>query len=181
MRNVFVIAVGLAALALTGCVEPGPEVTPTASPGEPVFASEEEALAAAEEVFAQYVEATTLTGSSGGQDLSGFEGILTDRKFDEEAAYAEELAASGQRLVGAYGFFGFELQQADTSEPVFVQVYVCLDLTDVKYVDAQGNDLSAESPITASPLEVVLVGSPSDPSILLIDQLERWTGEDFCS
>ncbi len=58
MRMIFVVALA-GALLLAGCGGPAPVVTPTESVGEPVFASEEEALAAAEAVFAKYIEAST--------------------------------------------------------------------------------------------------------------------------
>ena len=72
---------GGALLLLAGCGEPHPTPTPTEAASEPVFASEEEALAAAEEVFAKYVEATDLMGTSGGTDLSGFDGLVTTNQL----------------------------------------------------------------------------------------------------
>ena len=63
MRVILGAALAGALLLLAGCGEPTPTPTPTDAASEPVFASEEEALAAAEEVFAKYVEASTTDGN----------------------------------------------------------------------------------------------------------------------
>ena len=91
MRVILGAALAGVLLLLVGCGEPTPTPTPTDAASEPVFASEEEALAAAEAVFAKYVEASNLMGTSGGNDLSGFEGILTENQLADETDQANDL------------------------------------------------------------------------------------------
>ncbi len=67
MRSVVGALVLVGMLALTGCVDgdrlPTLPPTPTSTP---IFASEEEALAAAEEAYAAYLEMSNLISSEGG-------------------------------------------------------------------------------------------------------------------
>jgi len=182
MRMILLVAVATVVL-LAGCGGPPPVVEPTETVGEPVFASEEEALAAAEEVFGKYVDATDTMSLSGGEDLSGFDGLLTPNQLADETEQAEGLKAEGKRLIGSHGYFDFRLQQVDQSNPpeVYLQAYVCADLTNVKYVDAQGNDTSDPDRALSAPLEAVFVNTIENPSTLLIEDVRQWTGEDFCS
>ncbi len=59
------LALAVAAFLLAGCEAPpfyGPSPTPTVAP---VFDSEEEAFAAAEEILVRYLEASSVMGASG--------------------------------------------------------------------------------------------------------------------
>lgn len=182
MRMIFVVALA-GALLLAGCGGPAPVVTPTEAVSEPVFASEEEALAAAERTLDAYVKATDLMSATGGEDVSGFDGLLTANQLADETDQAEDLKAEGKHLVGSHAYFDLRLQQLDQSHPpdVYLQVYLCLDLTNVKYVDANGNETSADDHAPSSPIEAVLVNTPEEPNHLLLEDVRRWTGEDFCS
>jgi hypothetical protein len=182
MRKSFVV-VAVATLLLGGCVGPEPQITPTETVSEPVFASEEEALAAAEEVFAAYLAATDQMGRSGGTDLSAFDGVVTERLLDEEESSAQTLQEKGWHLEGSYGYRDLKLQQLDQSSPpaVFLQAYVCLDLTNVAYYDSAGIDQSVDGHSEFSPVEVVFQNEPSAPSTLVVDRADRWTGNDFCA
>jgi hypothetical protein len=177
---VFVVAVATVVL-LAGCVGPAPTPTPTEAVSEPVFASEEEALAAAEEVFAKYVEASTKMATSGGTDLSGFDGLVTSRLLAEETQSGQDLHGRGEHLQGAFGYSGFSLQQFDQSDPqqVFLQAYACLDLSNVAYVNSSGEVVS--DPASASaPLDVVMTTTSSAPTKFLVERADKWTGVDFC-
>ena len=50
-----------------------------------------------------------------------------------------------------------------------MQVYVCLDLTDVAYVDSAGVDQSSEGHREYSPIEVVFQNDLAAPSTLIIE------------
>ncbi len=181
MRNAFIVA-GLVAVLLTGCVEPAPVISPTAAPGEPVFASEEEALAAAEEVFAKYLEASTQMAASGGVDMTPFDGLLTERQLADETETAASLVERGWHLEGDLDYYGFAPQQIDLANPrsAYIQAYVCLDLQGVAYFNEAGEDQSAVDHAPSSPLEVVFVSAPNDSTTLLIDLADTWTGSNFC-
>ena len=183
MRVILGAALAGVLLLLAGCGEPTPTPTPTDAASEPVFASEEEALAAAEELFAKYVAASDLMGTSGGNDLSGFEGILTENQLADETDQANDLLAAGKRLVGSNAFFEFRLQQLDQSDPphVYLQAYLCADLSNVKYVDAQGVETSPSPDAVHLPIEAIFVDAPDEPTRLLIEDVRSWTGENYCS
>jgi hypothetical protein len=180
MRMVFVVAVATVVL-LAGCVGPAPTPTPTEAVSEPVFASEEEALAAAEAVFAKYVEAASAVANSGGADMSPFDGLLTEKQMTDETAFAEKLRSEGRVLVGSYTFEQFKGQQVDIQSPegVYVQAYACLDFS-TSHFEVNGEPVDDQDNRDVVPIETVLVASPGSPE-LRIDGLETWTGENFCS
>ena len=86
-------------------------------------------------------------------------------------------------MEGEFAYFGFDLQQFDQSaaDAVYLQAYVCLDVSNVAYFNADGADESAEDHAISAPLEVIFVNEPSNPDQLLLDLVEPWTGANFCA
>jgi hypothetical protein len=171
---------GIAAFLLTGCEPPpvyGPSPTPTVAP---IFDSEEEAVEAAQATLSAYVKASNLMGQSGGTDLSGFEGILSTKQMVDEAEYAAALVAAGKRTTGEFAVISFELQQFDDINPsdTFLQAYVCLDASQIAFVDGQGNDLSVEGHASAVPEEFIFRATAE--SGFVVEEVRKWTGRDFC-
>lgn len=147
-----------------------------------MFTSEEEALAAAEEVWVKYIAAANLMGRSGGTDLSGFEGILSEKQLADEVQAARKLSEQGRRLDGTLGYYVFHLQQyhEDGAPGAYLQAYVCADLSEVRYLNADGSDNSAPGHATWIPYEVVFITDGAQPPFI-IREVIRWTGRDFCA
>ncbi|HEU0180866.1 MAG TPA: hypothetical protein VFR16_01660, partial [Agromyces mariniharenae] len=91
-----VVATGLA-LALAGCVSaPTPTPTPTAADTPaPIFASDEEALAAAETAYARFVEATTAVTNGGGASPDGLDSVASGEALEDERAAAARFREQG--------------------------------------------------------------------------------------
>lgn len=132
---------GISALVLTvgflsGCTpEPDPTPTPTAA-----FASEEEAFAAAEEVYRAYNDALNSIDPT---DTSTFEPVFALSSGSFEKADRKNLSvmhAEGHKIDGASIILSFHGERS-TPELDEVQAVVCLDVHEVKVTDAAGNSL----------------------------------------
>ena len=170
-------------LALSGCVAEPPVVLPSEEPSSsPVFASDEEALAAAEEALGLYFAALDEIGADGGSDPERLAEYATAAVVDHESVGFSKLSESGYRTEGARAFDSLEIQSADstgnTDESVVV-VYVCEDFTDTNYLDASGTSISAPDRQLRWPL-VVSFDYERDLGRLLVAGVEDWTGNDFC-
>ncbi|MDJ0348582.1 hypothetical protein [Cryobacterium sp. PH29-G1] len=189
------LALCLSVALLSGCTAtPTPTVTAPATtaatprantePAEasPVFASNDEALAAAEAAYSAY-EALSDTITSEG-------GIGGDRiAIAASAAYLPEL------LAGFEGFSETGLISRGTTtydeaslirsapEPqggVRIELYLCSDISAVRLYDASGNDKTPVDRTNRIPLQVGFVSSATEPFLLLIDKEDVWSGRNFC-
>ena len=67
------------ALVLTGCTAPPPHTVAVSSPtATPVFASDEEALAAAVEAYEKYLAVSDQIAQEGGAGADSFADVVTD-------------------------------------------------------------------------------------------------------
>lgn len=136
------LAAGAVALVLTmtGCGEPPPHVTPTPTPSAaPVFASDEEALAAAEESYAAYLAVSDEIFAEGGADSNRLAAVASGDFLEQSLAGFETVARNGWRSTGLSTFDSFELQSYDPSTRTdAVKVYVCDDVSAIDVLDADG-------------------------------------------
>jgi hypothetical protein len=144
-RNLVGAAVLLVGLA--GCVGPPSAPMPVPSPSStPVFASDEEALAAAEVAYGEYVAVASQIFADGGADADRLRATATGEQLEADLAGFEEVARLGQHSTGATAFDQFVLQQYTPDSPrETVVVYVCDDVTGVDVLDQEGNSLVSPS------------------------------------
>lgn len=165
-RRVAAIGASLALLtcSLIGCApDPAPTPTPT-----PAFASEDEAFAAAEEVYRAYNEALNAE-RTGDASVDSFE-YLTGLVLEQETRTAKELRDSDVRIHGSTKITQFQALTAVLDPPVAeVTAYVCLDIGGVRAIDASGSDVTAAGRSDTYAVEVSFTG---DESSLLIAQYE---------
>jgi hypothetical protein len=182
MRTASALLVALiATLALAGCVpdddpvvlDPEPTVTP-------IFESDEEALAAAEEAYGAYLAASDQVSASGGVDTALLEPHATADYLEFLTPEFEEFEESGRKTTGATRFDSFELQQhAELGEQALVSIYLCLDVSDVRVLDQNNVDVTPIERQLRLPLEVTLVATSSEES-LRVDSSQLWDGANFC-
>lgn len=175
-------AAGLAVigLLLVGCVPdvaaPDPTPTPTSAP---VFASDEEALAAAEAAYAAYQEASADVFSAGGQGAERLRNVATGEFLAESTAGFERVAEEGWVSVGSPSFDSVELQQfkgTGVGEGAVV-VYLCDDVSDVDVLDLQGASVVSGDRPDRTRFEVTF--DAIDPGDLLISSRQVW-GDGSC-
>lgn len=177
-----VSATGLA-LLLAGCVG-APAATPTQSAEAtptPIFASDDEALAAAIAAYEKYSAASATVTANGGKDPGGVDRTVTS---DYAKTLHEEFAAlsdAGLRMTGETKISNTELaENAVDASGAKVAIYLCRDVRDVRVIAADGTDVTPADRDESAPTQVFLVSTVEDPGVLLVDGVDRWTGDDFC-
>jgi len=172
-----VVLVGM--LALSGCVDGDRIPTlPPAPTATPLFASEEEALAAAEEAYAAYLGASLLIGSDGGAEAGRIAPFVTEERLEVELEAFARLRESGLRVVGEASFQTKEIQTFDQSDE-FAEItfYVCWDGSASRVIDATGADVTPVDRAERLVLEVVMV-TAADSADFLLSSDEQWPGSD---
>lgn len=177
-----ILAVAAVVLLLAGCVPVVDPVEPTPSPSAiPVFASEEEALAAAEEAYAAYEAAVDLSLTT--YSRTGLATVAVGDAYKQAVASSESFESQGRRLVGnsrvriAGLLHPGGLVELPSNDPM--QVYACLDVSATDVVDSSGKSVLGAERQTIFP-EIVTF-EISDGSRLLVSAVEVWEGDDFCA
>ncbi|UWF78771.1 MULTISPECIES: hypothetical protein [Microbacterium] len=147
---------------LTACT-PAPEPTPTETA---LFASEEEAFAAAEETYREYTDALNAVDLS---DPETFEPLYRWMSGDAEASAKEMLTsfhADGYTTSGETLVVSFEPTGADLKRDR-VSANVCVDVSNVDVVDSHGASVVPpdRKDIQALVVEFVVAETPTGLSI----------------
>ena len=176
--------VAAAALLLSGCTGDAPVVLPSPqSSTAPVFASDEEALAAAEEAYGRYLEASDAILVDGGEDPQRLLEVASESVYEYQLDGYQRAAELGHRSTGGSTFDSMELQQYDPAasagEPVVV-VYACEDISAVDILDAQGKSVVTDSRDDRFPVEIAFELKSIGEQALLVSSAEDWSGVDFC-
>lgn len=182
LRRSLIAALTLAAIVLTGCTDttriPPADPTPTDAP---LFSSDEEALAAATEVYEEYLAAATEASESGGESVARLSRTSTNAFFEREIASLQEFQSDGSTVSGEPSLRSMTLQQRYVAEEFseVVVTYVCLDVSEVRILDPNGDDVTSPDRSAFTSLEVEFVAQPDSPT-LLINRSEAWRGESQC-
>ncbi|WP_348004555.1 hypothetical protein [Pseudolysinimonas sp.] len=167
-------------LALTGCIDshPIPTLPPTPS-ATPIFASDEDALAAAEDAYRAYQEASTLIVNEGGVDPERIAPYVTEAHLEGELEGFGFYSDRGYRSEGAASFDSMSIQQLQQDANLtLVVVYLCVDVTNVRVFDQSDVDVTPASRPDRVPLEVSF--EATRPGHLLVSESSQWSGTDFC-
>ncbi len=164
------VAAGLT-LALGACgPEPQPPM-PTPSPTTtPFFASDEEALAAAEEVYREYDRISAALLGDPNLDLSVLEDVTAGGLLASERDSIEEARINQLRFEGRSEIVWVELQSVDEAGQVVL--HVCEDVTAVAIYDGNGTSMVDENRPPRSTLEAVVV--PVNGHLRLVSR-ELWS------
>ena len=171
MRRTPVLApIAAVALCLAACgpAAPMPSPTPTVTVAPaPLFDSDEEALAAAEEVYREYLAVLEQNRSPEATDLVA--DFVTKEYLEDDRDQRLALVAAGNHLVGSTKLSDFMLQYYDETDVVF---YVCHDISGVRVLDSSGADVTpADRPAAG----VLLVTMRVQDSSLVISESELWS------
>ena len=148
-------ALALSGAALVGCT---PEAKPTPTPTA-AFASEEEAFAAAEEVYRAYNDATATPDA----DPSVF---LTATALEDYLDGEEYYSASGLTMEGPTKVLSFEFETADIGSRIgTISSEICIDISSSRVIDSTGTDVT---PADRASLWRLAVSFTGDSTKLLI-------------
>lgn len=165
------------ALTLAGCV-PGAEPAPTPSPtatATAVFASEEEALAAADRVFQDYIAAILTIAAESGSNPDRLSPLVTDELLADEIAGLASYRENGWTGAGTINA-SLSLQQADLARGN-VSAYVCLDYSQYDVLDTNGTSVVPAS----RPDKAEIVANFVWDGRLRMSGQRAWDGGGVCS
>ena len=172
----------VSALVLSGCASaPAPIPSGTPTEAAPLFASDEEALAAATEAYAAYLEVIDQVLAAPEIDTTRFSEVLTGEALESELESANMYIERGYRSIGISSFDSLTIQSIN-SDPgsSSVSTYLCSDVSEVDVVDGEGASIVPATRADRFPLVVEFRPSDLTASGLLISSSESWAGTNFC-
>ncbi|MGW9629121.1 hypothetical protein ACWGST_00285 [Agromyces sp. NPDC055520] len=178
-------AAGAIALLMSGCTgadpAPSPSPSPSADAAGPIFASDEEALAAAVEAYEAYREVSDTILIQGGEEADRIDTVVTTEfapKLHEEYAAIEDLGLSSS---GPSSFDTTSLVEWRTVDGVAeVSIYLCRDVSGSRVIDANGTDVTPAQRPDRIASQAFMVSAPGEPALLIVSGVNAWSGDDFC-
>lgn len=168
------------AVALAGCAaSPEPAPTPTKTAAAPIFGSDEEAFAAAEEAYGHFRRALTAATSKGSVEGVDFSDVAVGEGLEQAN---EALASYEEAGNHTSGDVTFDVRQhvqyfEDPRRGAVVQVNICEDISQLDVLDADGKSVVREGRTEIVPYEVILEGMSPDE----LKVSDRWARGTFCS
>ena len=180
-------AVGALAVVLTtlsGCGTDTPVAIPTQQPtSTPIFASDEEALAAAQEAYAAYQSLGDLILSEGGENPDRIADVSVRSALQSSLESFESFRTGGLHSVGEATAGNISLQSYSPRNELgqdIVSIYLCLDVSKVAVVDSEGNSVVSESRPPLQAFQVFLDQSDTTATNLIVAAREPWGGPGVC-
>jgi hypothetical protein len=167
----------LIAIALTGCAaqQPAPEQSSVAEEQKPLFSSDEEALAAAQAAYANYLEVSDQIARDGGANPERLKGLVTSSQYSNELANYKEYSLSGVHAAGTSSFDSMHISNPDQNQ---FSTYLCIDVSASRVIDT--SDLDVTPPNRSSRWPLVVSFSFDRNGGVYIAGNETWTGTNFC-
>jgi hypothetical protein len=178
-----VASAGLLLILAAGCAAASPPDPPSATPTPtPVFASDEEALAAAEEAYANYLRVSDEILMDGGADPERIiEFTSAEMANSEIDGYLE---AKEQRFhsTGGSTFANLTIQSVSSGFELegAVMAYVCSDVSLVDVVNEKGESIVPDSRPDRTPFEITFDLAEPSSKRLVVARAEVWSGGGVC-
>ncbi len=184
MRKLPVATLALAALlTLSGCVPVQPPVTSTPVPSStPVFASDEDALAAAEAAYGHYLAISDEVTAGGGLHPEKMQSLVSEDQYQLLMKSMKSLADKGWRTSGSTAFEQMTLasRTEEGQGAATLDLYLCVDVSAVRILDSSGLDVTPSTRVNVVALEVSFdVARAASPEFVLTNS-DSWTGTEFC-
>jgi hypothetical protein len=183
MRNrAAILIVALSVPLVAGCSAEEPPVaeTPTAS-ATPVFASEEEALAAAEEAYAAYQAAIDQVLADGGDDPGRMNQYATGDALSGALDSATQFRTEGLSAVGSVAFTLTSVQDySPTGLDDAVVAYACLDVSGVDVVNSDGVSVISANRPDHQPFVLRFSRKSEAEKTLMVSKRDAWDGSEVC-
>jgi len=165
---------------LSGCVPPGAATSPepTATFVAP-YATDEEALAAAEEAYAEYTRVLEQILLEGGVEPERLEAAATGDFLTDSIEGLREFEAVGYRSTGETEYSNYLLQRySPNAGPLeVVSIYLCSDVSGVDIQDASGKSVVDRNREDLATMQVSFSFDETRDSLLITDQQLWKSGE----
>ncbi|NEM90841.1 hypothetical protein [Galbitalea soli] len=186
----------LASILLAGCSDAPPRplhLTPAPThtaeqqvPPAPreisLRSTDSEVLASATAAFSGYVAASDQLSANPHLGLRTLAPWVTHDMYLAESADFDRSVKSGERLVGATRLSQFVVQgkPRQMGTELLVNLFVCMDISDVAHVGASGEKLPRTGPLVTFVVRVVLAQSPATAHRLAVKEVDGWARADHC-
>jgi hypothetical protein len=185
MRGIGAVALAAVfAFLLSGCVPQSQSMKPKQpSPSSsPIFASDDEALAAATKAYAAYLAMSDQIAQDGGEGSERLDSLVTAKWLQTEVAAFERFSHSGNHQIGSTTFRLAKIQQVGRMPGgvTTVSAYVCTDFSKVKILNASGEDVTPPSRPSRVAIEAEFETKSSKNEALLLSRNEPWSGPGVC-
>ncbi|WP_157579851.1 MULTISPECIES: hypothetical protein [unclassified Plantibacter] len=181
-RPIPALALVASILALTACTGSDP-TPPTRSSPPPVFANEEEALAAVTETYQQFLDTANLILHEGGSAPERISAIMAPEVAEVELEAYGRMRDNGYRSVGDITLADVQLREF-YSHPdalgVVARAFACEVISSVEVVDASDQPISQPGRAPAVGFDVSLGLGPKDGSEFIILSKEAEEGASAC-
>lgn len=170
-------------LALSGCVPEQviPTLPPTPTDG-PLFASEEEALAAATAAYEAYLKLSNEISSDGGEGPERISSVAAGPLLDASLSGFETFRENGWRSIGESELVSTVLQFADLDpQPSsgVAAIYACVDYSQVDVLNEAGKSVVSPDRPDLQPLEISFDLSPE--FLLVPSDIQPWNSGSVCA
>ncbi|WP_157487651.1 hypothetical protein [Leifsonia sp. Root112D2] len=165
----------LALAMLSGCV---PAATHTSTPtpeATPLFATDDEALAAATKAYAAYLKMSDTIAHDGGAHPERIKAVAMAAALSESLKGFAEYRDAKAHSQGLRSFDSLQLQSIQSEAVTF---YVCDDVSKVDVLDDSGASLVSPSRNPRTPF--LVTASSKSASSLLISSRAVWEGKNLC-
>jgi hypothetical protein len=165
---------------LAGCAEPTRLPPPEPSAAAPLFASDEEALAAATAAYEEYLAVSNAVLQDGGLDPARIEQFVSREVYESELVGFELLSSNGWFATGSNVLLRATLQQvvANADGTTDAIVYVCTSVEGNDVIDGDGR--SQVDPNRPDFLAHEVVIRFSDLSEVVIEKKTQWDPALVC-
>ena len=174
-------AIVVALVTLAGCATtPAPAPTTATPTTAPVFASDEEALAAATEAYARFQEMSDQIDNDGGGMPERIAPFVSESYYPLAVEQSDGFREARARSVGMTSFLVDSAQQLayPSPEETSISLYVCDDVTEVDVIDEHGVSMVSDTRAAITPFEVGFV--MNSEGTLVVDSRDVWKGTNFC-
>jgi hypothetical protein len=147
-----------------------------------VFASDEEALAAARAHYEQFVATVDTVLLENGVSPERIDEFASPELAEKEKQGISEFAAKGYRMSGRALITNAVLQSRSESSDIanVVTLYVCMDVSDIDIVDSNGNSVVESTRPDQNAFEVTFDARSSGSMQLLVTSESVWNGGGVC-
>jgi hypothetical protein len=171
------------ALALSGCVSADPKVTPQPhASATPLFATDAEALTAAEEAYAAYLKVSDQILADGGANPERILTVATEKASKLELEGFATFASKRYKSTGSTLFDHATLQAYSplaAEGRVIVSIYVCQDVGNVDVFDESGVSVVSPTRPSRTAFEVGFNLSEKEAA-LMVSSNDVWEGNEYC-
>lgn len=144
-----------------------------------MFASDEEALAAAEAAYRNYIDVSDQIARDGGLNVERLQPFVSVELYQQQVQEYADVVSKGLRAMGSSMFDSFTLESYDATKGE-IRAYACLRTGDIQVLDSSSLDVTPINRNNNLPLQLVFTVSTDLDSRVSISRSDVWSGTNFC-